>query len=128
MTSTEFNQRKDILYRYFQHPRWEYKGDDDWEYEYYKGKNNLKELENAIHIVFSSSEAEIVDKYWFFNDDKEIIGGIIVCTVFVSPDFNGINQGSGMGRDIYISFTLCRFGFFYNQSTDLQSLIDKALQ
>ena len=27
-----------------------------------KGKNNLKELENAIHIVFYSSEAEIVDK------------------------------------------------------------------
>lgn len=128
MTSSEFNERKSILYRYFQHPKWEYKGDDGWEYEYYKGKKNIEELENAINIVFSSSEAEIIEKHWFCNDDKEIIGGTIICSIFVSPNFNGINQGSGEGKDIYISFTLSRFGFFYNQSCDLEILRKKATE
>lgn len=126
MTSSEFNERKDIMYRYFQHPRWECKDNDDWEYEYYKGKKNVEELENAINIVFSTSEAEIIEKHWFYNDDKEIIGGVIICTIFVSPDFNGINQGSGSGSDIYIAFTLSRFGFFYNQSNNLVALRENA--
>lgn len=125
MTSSEFNERKSILYRYFHHPKWKYKGDDGWDYEYYKGKKNIEELENAINIVFSLSEAEIIEKHWFYNNEKRIIGGTIICNIFVSPDFNGINQGSGVGTDFYIAFTLSRFGFFYNQSNDLGALRER---
>lgn len=125
MLSSEFNERKDILYRYFHHPKWEYKGDDGWECEYYKGRKNREELENAINIVFSSSEADIIERRWFYNNDKEIIGGTIICSVYISPNFNGLNQGSGIGYDIYIVFNLTRYGFFYDQSEDLEYLISR---
>lgn len=128
MTSSEFNERKEILYRYFHHPRWEYKGDDGWEFEYYKGKKNVEELEAAINIVFSSSEVDILEKHWFYNNDHEIIGGTIICSIYVAPNFNGINQGSGIGKDCYVAFTLARYGFFYNQSEDLDILTNRLNQ
>lgn len=115
LLSSEFNERKDILNRYFEHPRWTYKGDDGWKYEYYKGKKNLEELENAINIVFSPSEATIIERKWYYNDNKEIIGGTILVNIYISPNFNGLNQGSGNGENFYIAFTLCRFAFFWNK-------------
>ena len=121
MKSSEFNNRKEIVDRYFRHPRWECKNNDDWEYEYYKGKRNIEELENAINIVFDF-EANIIEKCWLYNSEKEIVGGTIICSFYVSPDFNGINQGSGLGEDVYVAFNLARYGFFYNQSDNLKDL------
>lgn len=124
MISSEFNCRKEILYRYFQHPRWEYKGDDCWEFEYYKSKKNIEELENAINIVFDTTEVEIINKSWFYNNDKEIIGATLICDFDIAADFNGINQGEGSGK-VYVAFTLTRFCFFHNQSSDLEVLKSK---
>lgn len=126
MTSSEFNERKLILCRYFRHPKFKYKGyDDEWEYEYFKGKKNREELINAINIVFDDNEITIHKKKWFYNNDNKIIGGTVICSIFVSPDFNGINQGSGMGDYCYVAFTLARYGFFYNQSNNIETLLKK---
>lgn len=73
LLSSEFNERKDILNRYFEHPRWTYKGDNGWKYEYYKGKKNIEELENAINIVFSPSEATIIEKNGFIMIKKKLL-------------------------------------------------------
>ena len=124
MISSEFNCRKEIIYRYFHHTRWNYKGDDGWEYEYYKGKKNLEELENAINIVFDSTEVEIIHKCWFYNDKNEIVGATVICDFDIIANFNGINQGEDSGK-VYVAFTLARFGFFYKQSSDLELLKNK---
>ena len=52
MVSSEFNKRKEIISNYFRHPRWIYHGENDWDFEYYKGKRNMQELEAALKIVF----------------------------------------------------------------------------
>lgn len=124
MVSSEFNKRKEILDRYFCHPRWTYKGDDDWEYEYYKGKRNLQELEYALNIVFDECEMSIIEKRYFKNNDGEIIGGTIVCSFDVAANFNGIYQGSDIGT-CYLAFTLVRYGFLYNQSDRLDYLLER---
>jgi hypothetical protein len=122
LVSSEFNRRKDILWRYFHHDRWICKDNDEWEYEYYKGKGNLKELETAINIVFDTDELSILENRWFKNDDNEIIGATIICELYVSADFNGINQGSG-GSDCFMAITLARHGFFFNQSQSYEYLL-----
>jgi len=122
LVSSEFNRRKDIIWRYFHHDRWICKNDDEWEYEYYKGKGNMKELESAINIIFDKDEAEIKENRWFRNDENEIIGATIICELYVSADFNGRNQGSG-GSDCFIAFTLAYHGFFYNQSHTMDALL-----
>ena len=73
MVSSEFNRRKEIISAYFKHPRWSYKGEDDWEYEYYKGKRNMAELEEVIKIVFNESECEILDRQWFENEREGLL-------------------------------------------------------
>ena len=120
MVSSEFNKRKEIISNYFRHPRWIYHGENDWDFEYYKGKRNMQELEAALKIVFGD-EYTVYDKRWFKNNDGEIVGATILCGFYVGADFNGVNQGTG-GGDCYVSFNLCRYGFFYNQSSNLDYL------
>ena len=57
MVSSEFNKRKEILSNYFRHPRWSYHGEDDWEFEYYKGKRNMQELEAALKEIIAEVSA-----------------------------------------------------------------------
>jgi len=80
----------------------------------------MQELEAALKIVFGD-EYTVYDKRWFRNNDGEIVGATILCGFYVSADFNGFNQGTG-GGDCYVSFNLCRYGFFYNQSSNLDYL------
>lgn len=62
-----------------------------------------------------------IEKKWFYNDSKEIMGETIICDLYVSADFNGMNQGTG-GADCYIAFTLSRYGFFYIQAQSMEYL------
>lgn len=128
MYASEFNERKNILYRYFKHPRWNDKCDDsEWDVKYYKGRKNLEELRLALNIVFGSEDITIIEARNFKNNDGEIIGGTIICSFYIAANFNGFWQGEGSSY-IYVAFTLARHGYFYTQSSSLDYLkeqIDK---
>ena len=122
MVAKEFEDRKNILYRYFHHPKWKIDDEDsEWEYKYYKGRKNLEELKNALQIVFDPSEYTLLSESYFRNAKEEIIGGSVTCSFWITSNMNGIWQGSGES-EVFVKFTLTRYGYFYNQGQTAESV------
>ena len=115
MNSTEFRSKLDILNRYFQHSRFECKCNEDFEFQYHKGKKNLAELHEAIEIVFSDEYLLLNTKY-ITDLDKKIVGATMTCSFYIDADFNGFSQGTA-GANCTVQFSLARYGYWTELST-----------
>ena len=124
MLASEFAKRQEILCRYFEHPHWKSTTTDSG-FKYHKAKKNLKELKQAISIVFDESECHPEDMYecYEYDLDGNQIGATCVCSCYVNANFNGMYQGTGSGM-IHTAYTLYEDIFAYKNSQHIEDLID----
>jgi hypothetical protein len=80
MKSSEFYNRKKNLVKYFLN-------EEKWsinkygEFEYYKGKRNLRELRFILDLVFGD-EMKILSEIYEKDDKGKIIGGSIIGEIY----------------------------------------------
>lgn len=119
MNASSFEERKRNLYRYFTN-RDKWREIESGEIFYYKGKRNLKELQFILDLVFGDKYQAISTEY-FYNNEKRIIGGSVICEMYVDADFNGWYQGTA-GATVFTKFTLVETSYFVVQSSTLEGL------
>lgn len=119
--TSEFEERQEMLRKYFFNKyKWK-SNDSEYPYLYYKSpKRCLSELSFILDVIWGD-EFETIEVQEFKNYDNKLIGYSIIGSIDVHGNFNGIYQGEGYEKE-YIKYTLCHKGFFYNQSTNLNSL------
>ena len=121
MFASDFDNKKESISKYFHNTyKWKSKN-EDWEYQYYKGKKNLQELEFIVDVIFGNDLSVIKTKY-IYDCENELIGASLIGSVEVSADFNGMKQGLGKAI-IYIMFSLSQYEYWYNQSDKIEGLI-----
>ncbi|MFB0831514.1 hypothetical protein ACEU2D_18165 [Brevibacillus laterosporus] len=120
MKTTEFNERMQNLFNYFTNKeKWK---ENNGEFIYFKGKRNLIELKFILELVFGYG-LKILSKSYFRNNDNKIIGGSIICKIYVDADFNGLHQGTG-GANVFVCFTLTENAYLVNQASTLEGVVD----